>query len=204
MPRILTPNHSFQRRGSFNSSRTSLAGQPPLRRGSLTTTIHQKAAYESAFSLRCQGSLRRQTVDSSDGKVHRTSQNAVWELQGPPSQTALSKDSVHPTESTSSQFSSNSTLPSTNRASFTGLAVVMQQKVAGAPNSRSSISQSAPCSPNSVSSLTSSFYAYSRIEKTDSWGQFIDVQSKDEDLDRRIRVMRRYHGAPHSMPHPPL
>lgn len=217
MPRILAPNHSFQRRGSQHSfsSRTSLNSELPLRRSSLTTRGYQSAAYESTFSLMRKGPTRRQTVDVFNGHsnnvTQRTNQNAEWDLQGTRQRPkTLSKDSLNTTESTqaSSQSSSISTLNGTsaNGTSSSDLtaafALLMQQKTRGGgiPNRRSE-SQSVPCSPNPPSTLVSSFTPYCIIkEEPDCWGQFVDVQSKDEDLEKRSRVMRRYPGAPHSLP----
>ena len=217
---------STSRASLTSSSRTSLNSEPPLRRSSLSSTRgYQNPTYESAFSLRrsCNNGpgKRRQTFDAFDAKCHSngvtqqtTKQNAVWELQGPsPSPTSFSKDSPSvQTESTatSSQFSSIATLPSTNGTSSTGLAaaltLMMQQKGGSAPNGRHGrqghpLAQSVPCSPNPPSTLAWPFDPNCKIvEEPDCWGQFVDVQSKDEDLNRRSRVMRRYPGAPLSFP----
>jgi hypothetical protein len=216
MPRILAPNHSFQRRGSQHSlsSRTSLNSEPPLRRSSLTSTRgYKNAAYESAFSLSRQfgGTPHRQTFDvyrNTNDITQQSKQNAEWETRLTPK--TFSKDSFNTTATTqaSSQCSSISTLPSTNETSSSGLAaafaLMMQQKAGGGgggvPNRRYE-PQSAPCSPKAASSNVSSFVPYHIIkEEPDSWGQFVDVQSKDEDLNKRSRVVRRYPGAPHSLP----
>jgi len=211
MPRILAPNHSsFHRRGSQHSlsSRSSLNSEPPLRRSSLTSTRgYQNTAYESAFSLRRTGPQRRQTFDvcNTNDITQQTKKNAEWETRQPPK--TYSKDSLHTIATTqpSSQNSSISTLPSTNGTSSSGLAaafaLLMQQKASGGGFPNRLEPQSAPCSPKSASNLVSSFVPYHIIkEEPDCWGQFVDVQSKDEDLNKRSRVVRRYPGAPHSLP----
>lgn len=209
MPRILAPNHSFHRRSSYGS-RTSLTSEPPIRRSSLTGG-HQNPAYQSAFSLRC-------SDDASGGKKSHSKrfkeqsnkQNAVWE-QGPspsPSPTSLFSIQTKST-ATTSQSSSISTLPSTNTSS-TGLAaalsLMMRQRGSGggATNNGRQVhpkAQSVPCSPNPPTELASSFDLNCEIkEEPDCWGQFVDVQSADEAMDRRSRVLRRYPGAPLSFP----
>lgn len=222
MPRILAPNQSFQRRGSQHSfsSRTSLNSEPPLRRNSLTRG-YQHAAYESAFSLRRKGDSHRHRISYHvhDGRKHdvtqQVKQNAQWDLQDPrqiPHKT-LSKESFNTAASTqaSSQSSSDSTLPSTIATSASGLAaafaLLMQQKAGvGAATNKSSESQSVPCSPNPPSKPTSTFsssldpYHNMIREEPDCWGQFVDVQAAAEDLERRSRVIRRYPGAPNSLP----
>ena len=227
MPRILAPSHSFHRRGSQHSlssrvsrsSRTSLNSEPPLGRNSLSSRGYQNAAYESAFSLRRKGDARRQTsydvYNARNNEVtQQAKQNAQWDLQDPrqtPSKT-LSKESLNTTASTqaSSQSSSESILPNNIiGTSASGLAaafaLLMQQKTGRAAPKRQPEPQSVPCSPNPPSTLTStlssSFDPYCMIkEEPDCWGQFVDVQSAAEDLERRSRVIRRRPGAPNSLP----
>ncbi len=216
MPRILAPNQSFHRRGSQHSfsSRTSLNGEPPRRRSSLGRG-YQNAAYESAFSLRRKGHSRRHTsYDVYEGRNNDVTQqsrgNAQWDLKDPrQTHRTLSKESLNTTESTqaSSQSSSDSTLPTIIATSASGLAaafaLLMQQKagVVGAATNKSSESQSVPCSPNPPPKPTSTFMSSCMIrEEPDCWGQFVDVQSAAEDLERRSRVIRRYPGAPNSLP----
>ena len=219
MPRILAPNKSFQRRGSQHSlssrasrsSRTSLHSEPPLRRSSLPSRGYQNAAYESAFSLRREGASRRQSVDLYNGHTNNvTQQNAQWDFQeSRQNPKSLSKESLNTTASTqaSSQSSSISTLPSKIGTSASGLAaafaLLMKQKAGTggvAPNTRPE-PQSVPCSPNPPTTLASSFDPTCMIkEEPDCWGQFVDVQSATEDLEKRSRVIRRYPGAPQSLP----
>lgn len=214
MPRILAPNQSIQRRGSQHSlssrasrsSRTSLHNEPQ-RRGSLPSRGYQNAAYESAFSLRRIDASRRQSLDPYNGhSINGTQQNAQWELQDP--RKTLSKESLNTCASTqsSSQSSSISTLPSVKGTSASGLAaafaLLMKQKTGSgvAPNTRPEL-QSVPSSPNPPSTLASSFDPACMIkEEPDCWGQFVDVQSVTEDLEKRSRVIRRYPGAPQSLP----
>mmetsp|Transcript_6834 Transcript_6834/g.14257 ORF Transcript_6834/g.14257 Transcript_6834/m.14257 type:complete len:229 (+) Transcript_6834:115-801(+) len=225
MPRILAPNHSFQRRGSQHSlssrasrtSRSSLQSEPPLRRSSLSSRGYQNAAYESAFSLRRKGPTRRDSYGVYNGHTNngtqQTKENAQWDLQVPrQTPKTLSKESLNTTASTqaSSQSSSISTLPSTNETSASGLAaafaLMMQQKAGGAVGvgtapKRRSEPQSVPSSPHPTSTISSSFDPYCMIkEEPDCWGQFVDVQSATEDLERRSRVVRRFPGAPQSLP----
>lgn len=220
MPRILAPNQSFHRRGSQNSfsSRSSLNSEPPLRRNSLTSRGYQNAAYESAFSLRRKGYERRHTsYDVHDGRnndvTQQSRENAQWTLQDPrQTHRTFSKESLNTTESTqaSSQSSSDSTLPTIIATSASGLAaaftLLMQQKagIGAAPNKQPE-SQSVSCLPNPTSkpssTMSSSFDPRRMIkEEPDCWGQFVDVQSATEDLERRSRVIRRYPGAPNSLP----
>ncbi len=216
MPRILAPNQSFHRRGSQHSfsSRTSLNIEPPRRRSSLGRG-YQNAAYESAFSLRRKGHAHRRqaSYDVYDGRnndvTQKSRENAQWDLQDPrQTHKTLSKESLNTTESTQapSQSSSDSTLPAIIATSASGLAaafaLLMQQKAGvGADANKSSESQSVPCSPNPPSKPTSTFMSSCMIrEEPDCWGQFVDVQSAAEDLERRSRVIRRYPGAPNSLP----
>lgn len=215
MPRILAPNQSFHRRGSQHSfsSRTSLNSEPPRRRSSLGRG-YQNAAYESAFSLRRKGHSRRHTsYDVYEGRNNDVTQqsrgNAQWDLKDPrQTHRTLSKESLNTTESTqaSSQSSSDSTLPTIIATSASGLAaafaLLMQQKAGvGAATNKSSESQSVPCSPNPPPKPTSTSMSSCMIrEEPDCWGQFVDVQSAAEDLERRSRVIRRYPGAPNSLP----
>lgn len=209
MPRILAPNHSFHRRSSYGS-RTSLTSEPPIRRSSLTGG-YQNPAYQSAFSLRrSDGASGGKKSHSKHVQEQSNKQNAVWE-EGPspsPSPTSLFSIQTKSTAATS-QSSSISTLPSTNTSS-TGLAaalsLMMQQRGSGggATNKGRQVhpkAQSVPCSPNPPTDLASSFDLNCKIkEEPDCWGQFVDVQSADEAMDRRIRVLRRYPGAPLSFP----
>jgi hypothetical protein len=208
MPRILAPNHSFHRRSSYGS-RTSLTSEPPSRRSSLTGG-HHNPVYQSACSLRRSEGASGGTKSHSKHFQEQSKQNAEWE-QGPspsPSPTSLFSIQTKST-ATTSQSSSISTLPSTNTSS-TGLAaalsLMMQQRGSGgaATNNGRQVhpkAQSVPCSPNPPTDLASSFDLNCKIkEEPDCWGQFVDVQSADEAMDRRSRVMRRYPGAPLSFP----
>lgn len=206
MPRILAPNQSFHRRGSQHNlssraSRSSLHSEPPLRRSSLPSQGYRNASYESAFSLRREGASRRQTLDHYNAHSNDvTQQNAQWDLQEPrQTPKTLSKESLNTTASTqaSSQGSSISTLPSNIGTSASGLAaafaMLMKQKAGNgvAPNTLS----------EPQSTLPSSFGPTCMIkEEPDCWGQFVDVQSATEDLEKRSRVIRRYPGAPQSLP----
>ena len=211
MPRILAPNHSIHRRSSYGS-RTSLASEPPIRRSSLTGG-YQNPAYQSAFSLRRSDGASGGKKSHSKHVQEQSKQNAVWE-QGPPSPSP-SPTSLYSIQTkstaTTSQSSSISTLPSTNTSSAglaAALSLMMQRRGSGggarATNNGRQVhpkAQSVPCSPNPPTDLASSFDLNCKInEEPDCWGQFVDVQSADEAMDRRSRVLRRYPGAPLSFP----
>lgn len=212
MPRILAPNHSFHRRCSqrSHSSRSSLNSET-RRRSSLTSRGFDNVSYESTPSHRRRVSSQRQILTGQVNSVNHSKVNADWDLQEPRQiSKPMSKDSLHTnasTAQTSSLSSSISTLPSTNNGtSASGIAaafaLLMQHKTrAGVGPDKPTEPKSVPCSPHADSTSSSSFVpTFIPKEEPDCWGQFVDVQSAIDEFDKRSRVVRRYPGAPHSLP----